>query len=76
MTLKSVRPVKIYRTSDIAIVDILKEAVANENLEGKKKVFIKPNLSHPEYLPGVVTDPVLTGELIGLLRDKNCEVIR
>jgi len=75
MTLKSVRPVKIYRASDTAIVDILKEAVANENLEGKKKVFIKPNLSHPEYLPGVVTDPVLTGELIGLLRDKNCEVI-
>jgi uncharacterized protein (DUF362 family) len=69
------KPVKVYRTQDTSISDILKEAVANANLHGKKRIFIKPNLSHPEYLPGVVTNPELTNELIGLLRDKNSEVI-
>jgi uncharacterized protein (DUF362 family) len=74
-TTTAVKPVKIYRTKDTAISDILKEAVTNANLRGKKRIFIKPNLSHPEYLPGVVTDPELTSELIGLLRDQNSEVI-
>ena len=69
------KTVKVYRTQDTSISDILKEAVANANLQGKKRIFIKPNLSHPEYLPGVVTNPELTNELIGLLRDKNSEVI-
>ena len=69
------KPVKVYRTQDTSISDILKEAVASANLHGKKRIFIKPNLSHPEYLPGVVTNPELTNELIGLLRDKNSEVI-
>jgi uncharacterized protein (DUF362 family) len=68
-------PVKIYRTQDTSISDILKEAVNNANLKGKKRIFIKPNLSHPEYLPGVVTDPELTSELISLLRNQNSEVI-
>jgi uncharacterized protein (DUF362 family) len=75
MTKKTVKPVKIYRTKDTSISNILKEAVTNANLRNKKRVFIKPNLSHPEYLPGVVTDPELTSELIGLLRDQNSEVI-
>ena len=42
---------------------------------GKHKIFIKPNLSHPEYLPGVVTSPELMAQLVGLLRDGNSEVI-
>ncbi|MDR2700268.1 MAG: DUF362 domain-containing protein [Nitrososphaerota archaeon] len=75
MPLKTAKPVKIYHTKNTTITDILKEAVANANLQNKKKIFIKPNLSHPEYLPGVVTDPELTSELIGLLRDQNSEVI-
>jgi uncharacterized protein (DUF362 family) len=75
MTPKTVKPVKIYRMKDTSIENILKEAVTNVNWQNKKKIFIKPNLSHPEYLPGVVTDPELTSKLIGLLRDKNCEVI-
>jgi uncharacterized protein (DUF362 family) len=56
-------------------VSILKEAVADSGLRGKNKIYIKPNLSHPEYLPGVVTSPELTAELIGLLRDGSNEVI-
>ncbi|MCL1978351.1 MAG: DUF362 domain-containing protein [Candidatus Bathyarchaeota archaeon] len=75
MTSKTAKLVKIYRTEDTSVSEILKEAVANANLRGKKRIFIKPNLSHPEYLPGVVTDPELTSELIGLLRNQNSEVI-
>jgi uncharacterized protein (DUF362 family) len=67
------KTVKISRATDIS--GIIKEAVANANLRGKKRIFIKPNLSHPEYLPGVVTSPELTAELIGLLRDGGSEVI-
>jgi len=74
MSLKFVNSVKIYRADDASIIDVLKEAISSGKLDCKKKIFIKPNLSHPEYLPGVVTDPVLTSELIGLLRDRNCEV--
>ncbi|MCJ7761914.1 DUF362 domain-containing protein, partial [Candidatus Bathyarchaeota archaeon] len=57
------------------ITEILKEAVAGSGLRGKRKIFIKPNLSHPEYLPGVVTSPELVHELVGLLRDGSSEVI-
>ncbi len=68
------KTVKIYCAyQDIS--EILKEAVKDSGLRGKKKIFIKPNLSHPEYLPGVVTSPELTYELIGLLRDGSNEVI-
>lgn len=66
--------VSIYRVKQ-DINEILKEAVKKLGLRGKKKIFIKPNLSHPEYLPGVVTSPELTYELIGLLRDGANEVI-
>ncbi|MGA2386493.1 MAG: DUF362 domain-containing protein [Candidatus Bathyarchaeia archaeon] len=44
-------------------------------MRGKKKIYVKPNMSHPEYVPGVVTCPQLLGELVGLLRDGNSEVI-
>ena len=68
------RTIKIFRVKD-GISDILKEAVETSGLRGKRTIFIKPNLSHPEYLPGVVTSPELMQELVGLLRDGNSEVI-
>ena len=68
------KTVKIFRAKE-NISDIVKEAVANSGLRGKHKIFIKPNLSHPEYLPGVVTSPELMQQLVGLLRDGNSEVI-
>ena len=68
------KTVKIYRAKG-NISSILKEAVATSGLKGKSKIFVKPNLSHPEYLPGVVTSPQLLHELVGLLRDGNSEVV-
>src|SRR5512136_749476 len=66
--------VKIFRVKNDTR-EIVKEAVANSNLRGKRKIFIKPNLSHPEYVPGVVTSPELMAQLVGFLRDGNSEVI-
>lgn len=66
--------VKISRAKG-NISEIIKLAVADSGLRGKKRIFIKPNLSHPEYLQGVVTSPELIHQLVGLLRDKNSEVI-
>ncbi len=68
------KTVKIFRAKD-DVSKIVEEAVANSGLRGKKKIFVKPNLSHPEYLPGVVTSPEVMGQLVGLLRDGNSEVI-
>lgn len=68
------KTVKIFRAKD-DVTDIVKEAVANSGLKGKHKIFVKPNLSHPEYLPGVVTSPKLIGQVVGLLRDGSSEVI-
>lgn len=68
------KTVKIFRVKD-DIDHVVREAVAKSGLQGKKRVFIKPNLSHPEYLPGVVTSPELMQKLVGLLRDKNSEVV-
>jgi uncharacterized protein (DUF362 family) len=70
----SQKTVKIFRAKD-DISDIVKEAVTNSGLRGKRRIFIKPNLSHPEYLPGVVTSPELMQQLVGLLRDDNNEVV-
>src|SRR5512136_1140607 len=68
------KTVKIYRArGDIS--SILREAVASSGLRGKGKIFVKPNLSHPEYLPGVVTSPELLHDLVGMLRDGNSEVV-
>jgi uncharacterized protein (DUF362 family) len=66
--------VKISRAGD-DISGIIKEAVAKAGLRGKKRIYIKPNLSHPEYLPGVVTCPEVMRQVVGLLRDGNSEVI-
>jgi uncharacterized protein (DUF362 family) len=68
------KTVKISRVKD-DISQVVKEAVAKSGLHGKAKIFVKPNLSHPEYLPGVVTSPELMHQLVGLLRDRNSEVI-
>ena len=68
------KTVKIFRVED-DISSIVKEAVDNSGLRGKGRIFIKPNLSHPEYLPGVVTSPELMRQLVGLLRDGNNEVV-
>jgi uncharacterized protein (DUF362 family) len=66
--------VKISRAGE-DISGIIKEAVSNANLRGKKRIYIKPNLSHPEYLPGVVTSPEVMRQVVSLLRDGNSEVI-
>jgi uncharacterized protein (DUF362 family) len=68
------KTVKIYQAQQ-DITGILKEAVETTGLRGKRRIFIKPNLSHFEYITGVVTSPELTYELIGLLRDHSEEVI-
>jgi uncharacterized protein (DUF362 family) len=68
------KTVKISRVQE-ETEGILKEAVRNSGLCGKRKIFVKPNISHPEYIPGVVTDPALLRELVGLLRDNVEEVI-
>jgi uncharacterized protein (DUF362 family) len=66
--------VKIFRVKDNTD-DIVREAVAGSGLRGKRTIFVKPNLSHPEYLPGVVTSPELIKQVVGLLRNGNREVI-
>jgi uncharacterized protein (DUF362 family) len=68
------KTVKIFRAQN-GISEILKEAVDTSGLRGKRKIFVKPNMSHPEYLPGVVTSPQLLSELVGLLRDGASEVV-
>jgi uncharacterized protein (DUF362 family) len=68
------KTVKIFRAQG-SISEILKQAVKDAALRGKQRIFLKPNLSHPEYVPGVVTNPTLTYELVSLLRDKAEEVI-
>jgi uncharacterized protein (DUF362 family) len=66
--------VAIFRAQD-SISEILKQAVKDAGLRRKRRVFVKPNLSHPEYVPGVVTNPTLTYELVRLLRDFAEEVV-
>ncbi len=66
--------VKIYRAGDDVSASSRKP-LPTSGLRGKKRIFIKPNLSHPEYLPGVVTSPQVMHQLVGLLRDGNSEVV-
>ena len=56
-------------------IEILRGALDDACLGGKRKIFVKPNMSHPEYMPGVVTSPALIREAVGLLRDNAEEVI-
>jgi uncharacterized protein (DUF362 family) len=71
MQQKTVKITRVHENTD----QILKETVKNSGLRGKWKIFVKPNMSHPEYLPGVVTDPTLLRELVSLLRDGADEVV-
>jgi len=64
----SPQPVRITRATEDT-EEILRKAVVDAGIRGKKHVFIKPNMSHPEYVPGVVTDPVMLKQLVGLLRN-------
>jgi len=68
------KAVKISRVQE-ETEGILKEAVKDSRLCGKRKIYVKPNISHPEYVPGVVTDPALLGDLVSILRDDAEEVI-
>ncbi len=68
------KTVKITRAHEDTY-DILKEAVKDSGLRGKRRIFVKPNLSHPEYVPGVVTCPELIREMVGLLRNGAEEVV-
>ena len=68
------KTVKIFQAKD-DVSEIVEEAVADSGLRGKHRIFIKPNLSHPGYLPGVVTSPRLIQQLVGSLRDGNSEVV-
>jgi uncharacterized protein (DUF362 family) len=68
------KTVKITRVQEDT-EGILKKAVRDAGLRGKRKIFVKPNMSHPEHVPGVVTDPALLRELVGLLRDGSEEVV-
>ncbi len=71
MESKAVKLLRAYEDT----LGITTEAVKASRLRGKKCVFIKPNMSHPEYVPGVVTSPRLIREVVGLLRDGNSEVV-
>jgi uncharacterized protein (DUF362 family) len=64
----------IYRAGN-DVSDIVSKTIGESGLRGKNRIFIKPNLSHPEYLPGVVTSPNVMHQLVGLLRDGNSEVV-
>jgi len=68
------KTVKIFRAGD-SVSKILKQAVKDAGLRGKRRIFVKPNLSHPEYVPGVVTSPTLTYEIVSLLRDEAEDVV-
>jgi len=70
-----VQRVVTVQRAQIDLTPILKEAVDASGLRGKRRILVKPNLSHFEYISGVVTSPQLTSDLIGLLRDSADEVI-
>jgi len=66
--------VKIYSAKE-DLKKILKEAIKESGVHKQKKIFIKPNISHPDFIPGVITDPTLLYELVGLLRNNAEEVL-
>ena len=71
MNEKEVTITKVQR----GLAETLKEPLRNSGLRRKRKIFIKPNMSAPEYIPGAITTPALLYELVRLLRDEVEEVI-
>ncbi len=58
-----------------SIGETLDKALKGFPFQRKKRIFIKPNMSDPSYLPGVVTTPSLVYALVSRLRDYAEEVI-
>ena len=58
-----------------SIAETLDRSLKEFPLKKKRRIFIKPNMSDPSYLPGVVTTPTLVYDLVRRLRDHAEEVI-
>src|SRR3989339_93782 len=69
----------IYDLRVNQIEELLGQALDFIGLKNKLKpgyrVFLKPNLGHPKFKPGVTTTPQLLEALIKILRDYGCKVI-
>jgi len=66
----------VFRTDnglESALREALKAADWDKHVRGK--VFIKPNLCSPQYIPGAVTNPQVLFHLVSLLRDRAEEVV-
>ena len=66
--------VKITHVSD-SIAESIDETLKDFPVRRKRRIFIKPNMSDPSYLPGVVTTPQLVYEVVSRLRNSAEEVI-
>lgn len=66
--------IAITHVSD-SIAESIAEALKDFSFRGKRRIFIKPNMSDPNYLPGVVTTPQLVYEVVSRLRNSAEEVI-
>ncbi len=73
--LRNQKPVVKIHSAKEDLIKILKEAIKESGVHKQKKIFIKPNISHPDFIPGVITDPILLYELVGLLRNNAEEVL-
>ena len=58
-----------------SIAETLDKSLKGFPLQNKRRIFIKPNMSDPSYLPGVVTTPTLVYDLVRRFRDYAEEVI-
>ena len=57
-----------------SIAETLDKSLKDFPFQKKRRIFIKPNMSDPSYLPGVVTTPTLVYDLVSRLRDYAEEV--
>lgn len=71
--MKQIR-VKITQV-DGSIAESLGEALKDFPMRRKRRIFIKPNMSDPRYLLGVVTSPKLVYEVVSKLRNSAEEVL-
>jgi uncharacterized protein (DUF362 family) len=58
-----------------SIAETLERSLKDFYFHKKRRIFIKPNISDPTYLSGVVTTPRLVYDLVSRLRDYAEEVI-